>query len=489
MTTRPASVIKTMTKIVTKSGEASDIVGSGPVVVPNDIPGTFTVLLGSVSIIAPPTNAFVSPRAIIIGNASCILRSTDNESGEVTEVDVTETITSVVVQTAAVGTVDAVATGPADRPWATWSYTLPGLPAGVVAIRAFVSPNTTRFGVGADRQFTIDAVAPSFTVNPPADVLRPSPPFIATLTGTASDDASGVAAVEWQLGGSGFRTAIGTTNWSAEVVLPGLGTFSVVLRARDNAGNVSATQSVTVRVGDSTAPALGISVPAEGQTFTLVDGNVAVPLSGTASDTQTGVALVEWSLDGQTFTAATPIASGDWSTWSAQIPFGAAGSKTITVRASDKETNPAANKTTLQRRIAIAEPFEPKDPDAVFSPTAYLDDLLDFATHRAKTATGGALITRQLLVDTYLQPFADLVIPDNRVVANQPASQVRMCIEVLRRYMALHGRSVPVETEAAYRQAAYVALLHAPRWPAAWASHWLSSARIGWTNSLCSLPI
>ena len=37
--------------------------------------------------------------------------------------------------------------------------------------------------------------------------------------------------------------------------------------------------------------------------------------------------------------------------------------------------------------------------------------------------------------------------------------QVRLCIEVLRRYLAKHGRSTPADAEATYRQAAYAALL------------------------------
>ena len=45
------------------------------------------------------------------------------------------------------------------------------------------------------------------------------------------------------------------------------------------------------------------------------------------------------------------------------------------------------------------------------------------------------------------------------MVANQPVHQVRLCIEVLRRYLAKHGRSTPAGAEASYRQAAYAALL------------------------------
>jgi hypothetical protein len=130
---------------------------------------------------------------------------------------------------------------------------------------------------------------------------------------------------------------------------------------------------------------------------------VSVEVRGTASDTQTGVALVEWALDGQTqFTPAVPKATNDWSTWSAAIPITVAGNHAITVRAKDKVT-PTANTTTQQRGVVVAQPSQPKDPEAVFSPAAYVDDLLDFATRRVKTAaTGDALITRQLLADTFL---------------------------------------------------------------------------------------
>src|SRR5262249_46226400 len=161
--------------------------------------------------------------------------------------------------------------------------------------------------------------------------------------------------------------------------------------------------------------------------FPLVNGQVTIVARGTASDTQTGVAKVEWSLDGQTgFTLATPKAANDWSTWSAQVPVTAAGNRTITMRATDQAT--PANTFQLQRTFVVAEPFQPQDPEAVFSPAAYLDDLLTFSTQRAKTSATGALITRQLLVDAYLQPFIDLVARANRAVANQSANQVRLCI-------------------------------------------------------------
>ena len=233
-----------------------------------------------------------------------------------------------------------------------------------------------------------------------------------------------------------LTAASGTTAGRPMCRCPAWDCTRVSFRARDNIGNVGPMQNVTVRVGDITPPALAIAVPEEGETRPLVEGQATFELRGTASDTQSGVALVEWSLDGTTFTAATAEVA-DWSIWSAPVPITVAGNHTITVRATDQAT--PGNTTTLQRGVVVAERFQPPDPDAVFSPAAYLDDLLGFATHRAKVSAAGPFITRQLLVDTYLQPFADLVTPDNRVVANQPASQVRLCIDVLRRYLAAHG--------------------------------------------------
>jgi hypothetical protein len=46
-------------------------------------------------------------------------------------------------------------------------------------------------------------------------------------------------------------------------------------------------------------------------------------------------------------------------------------------------------------------------------------------------------------------------------VANQPVHQVRLCIEVLRRYLAKHGKGTPAAAEAEYRQTAYAAVLRA----------------------------
>lgn len=419
-------------------------------------------LVPTVRIVAPAANAILNGSFSVTGSASCVLlKDLPGETGLWVR-DATYNISNVTVRLGNAASVAATPTGPAETPWSSWSLTVNGAVEEQQTIIAtvFAADSPNEAGQAQDSQVVkIDTTPPTLVINPPAEVVRPAPPYIATITGTATDNVAGVAAVEWQVGNSEFSAAAGTTTWLASVALPGLGVHNVELRGRDNVGNVGPVQTVAVRVGDMTAPTLYIDSPYEGETFVLANGIVSIDLRGSASDTQTGVARVEWSLDGQTgFTAAMPRAADDWSTWSAQIPVTAAGNRTISVRAIDKAST-EGNAVTLQLGIVVAEPFEPKDPAAVFSQAAYLDDLLEFATHRIKRGANAAFIDRQLLADTYHQRFAELVTRDNRTVANRPTSQVRLSIEVLRRYLSLNGRQVPLSAEVEYRQAAYFAVL------------------------------
>ena len=208
---------------------------------------------------------------------------------------------------------------------------------------------------------------------------------------------------------------------------------------------------------DVTGPALTIVTPFEGDEFPLVNNAVTVEFKGTAIDSQTGVSRVEWALDGQTpFQAAIPKAPNDWSTWSATIAIGPpVGEHIVTIRASDTLNN----LTTQQRRLTVLQAGVPKDPLAVFGRGKYLTDLLDFAVLRLVTTATGPAVTRQNLTTIFYQPFEALTTANKRLVANQSVSQVRVCIEVLRKYFARNNRSTPAAAEARYRQAAYATLL------------------------------
>jgi hypothetical protein len=119
-----------------------------------------------------------------------------------------------------------------------------------------------------------------------ASALWRDPDQHVTVSGT--DATSGVKLVRWQVdGGEIFTGATG-----ADLVVTGEGTHEVKTQIEDNAGNVSIWRTDTVKI-DTALPVDTTAPPAGWQTST-----VAITVQG--SDAGSGVAFVEWSLDGPT---------------------------------------------------------------------------------------------------------------------------------------------------------------------------------------------
>jgi hypothetical protein len=98
--------------------------------------------------------------------------------------------------------------------------------------------------------------------------------------------------------------------------------------------------------------------------------------------------------------------------------------------------------------------------EAAISPLAYLADLLDYSVRHLKD--GPALITLSSLTRTFHQPFGDL--PASCEGMDKRVRQVRLCVEVLRRYLTAHPpstaqRSALERAERQYRLTAYTGLL------------------------------
>jgi hypothetical protein len=230
------------------------------------------------------------------------------------------------------------------------------------------------------------------------------------------------------------------------------------ITARVSAGpDAQATATVTVTV-DRTPPILNLSTQ-ENIEQTVTNGKATFQLAGTASDPDnlSPVVAVEWVLKdrGTQYTLATPKAPGDWSKWTASVQVSSAGTYVASVQARDGEGNIS---TPVAVTLNALEPFQPKDPNDVFSPVTYLDDLLKFAGVRMIDAQGGSL-TPARFTTAYRQRFADLADPNAHDVATAPVRQLRVCVEVLRAFLAGAGKSTPPAEEAKYRQQAYAALL------------------------------
>jgi hypothetical protein len=189
----------------------------------------------------------------------------------------------------------------------------------------------------------------------------------AGFCGTASDDDSGVQVVELSIqrgtgrywNGTGFGStterwlpASGTTAWSyAFPTFPAEGTYTVRVRATDNAGNRSTPTAATF-VYDATAPNLGVTFPVAAAAYTTATWDVGCPaagICGTADDGGSGVSQVEISIrrgtgsywDGTSFGSPTEVffTTTGTTTWSFPFPASSFGQKaatyTIRVRATD----------------------------------------------------------------------------------------------------------------------------------------------------------
>ncbi|MEU8819805.1 OmpL47-type beta-barrel domain-containing protein [Actinoplanes sp. NPDC048796] len=125
----------------------------------------------------------------------------------------------------------------------------------------------------------------------------------ATVTVTASDSGSGVDTVEYALDSAAFQP------YTAPVAVTAAGAHTVRYRATDKSGNVSAAGSLAFTVvapepdEDTTPPTVTAQLAGDRDG----DGNYVGTATATlaATDADSGVARIEYSLDGAAFTAYT----------------------------------------------------------------------------------------------------------------------------------------------------------------------------------------
>ncbi|MDQ7909463.1 DUF1080 domain-containing protein [Phytohabitans sp. ZYX-F-186] len=165
----------------------------------------------------------------------------------------------------------------------------------------------------------------------------------ATVTLDATDSGSGVSKVEYAVDGGAYGT------YSGPVTVNAVGNHTVSYRATDVAGNTSAPQSVSFTVvdepdPDTTAPTVTASVTGNRDGNGAYIGTATVTLS--ATDTESGVDTVEYSLDGAAYAEYT-----------APLSVTAVGQHTVNYRATD-----VAGNTSAPQAVSFAVVDEP-DPD------------------------------------------------------------------------------------------------------------------------------
>lgn len=154
---------------------------------------------------------------------------------------------------------------------------------------------------------------------------------MATVTVTASDTGSGVNGIEYALGADGAWQA-----YTGPVMVHQVGAHTVRYRATDKAGNTAAAKSVQFTVAaappqDTTPPTTGVTVGGVRNSDGAYVGDATVTVSADDGHGGSGVAGIEYSLDG-----------GPYLAYAAPVVVDRAGRHTVAYRASDEAGNTSA---------------------------------------------------------------------------------------------------------------------------------------------------
>ncbi|MFI1953972.1 OmpL47-type beta-barrel domain-containing protein [Streptomyces xinghaiensis] len=170
----------------------------------------------------------------------------------------------------------------------------------------------------------------------------------ATVALSATDPGSGVEKIEYALDGGEFA------EYAAPVAVDAVGEHRLVYRAVDRAGNVSAEKAVEFTVvappeEDTTAPETSAEVSGERDAEGAYLGSATVTI--TATDAESGVERVQYSLNG-----------GPYLAYTAPVTVARAGPHLLRHRATDKAGNTSAAKT-VDFTVAEEDTTEPDCPE------------------------------------------------------------------------------------------------------------------------------
>ena len=220
----------------------------------------------------------------------------------------------------------------ADGPWQP--YTVPVVVDGVGAHTIRYRASDKAGNTAAEKSAVFTVVAP-----PTDDTTAPETSAtvsgerddqgryldMATVTVTASDTGSGVNTVEYAIGDGAWQP------YTAPVMVHQAGTHTVRYKASDKAGNAAAEKSVGFTVvtqpdPDTTAPVASASVAGVRNSDGAFITSATVTLS--ATDAESGVDRIEYSLDGGPYLAYTTAVIVD-----------RVGRHTVLYRATDRAGN------------------------------------------------------------------------------------------------------------------------------------------------------
>jgi hypothetical protein len=239
-----------------------------------------------------------------------------------------------------------------------WTYTVPSadlahLKDGDASVQVSVT-NVNGNSASAGREYSVDATAPSVTINTLAtdDILNATEAQSdLTVSGTTTAEAGQTVTVT--LNGKDYTTTAGADgSWTLNVPaadLAGLtdGSVTVTASVSDKAGN-PATVDHTLTV-DVTVPAVTINTVAGDDVINIAEHGQAQIISGTATGAAAGD-KVTVTIGGQTYTTVLD-AAGNWSVGVPASVISALQDGTVTITAS--VTDAAGNTGTGSHNVTV----------------------------------------------------------------------------------------------------------------------------------------
>ena len=198
---------------------------------------------------------------------------------------------------------------------------------------------------------------PAVTLTQPADGATFTAPATVNLAATASDADGSVTKVEFFNGAAKLgedTTAPYAYPWSGVAA----GTYTLTARATDNLGATTTSAASTIAVSANTSPAVTLTQPADGATFTAP---ATVNLAATASDADGSVTKVEF------FNGAAKLGEDTTAPYAYPWSGVAAGTYTLTARATD---NLGATTTSAASTIAVSATANTPPTVNITSPVA-----------------------------------------------------------------------------------------------------------------------
>lgn len=337
------------------------------------------------------------------------------------------------------------------------------------------------FGITADRNYPSVAVnvhvvaggPPTFTIGAPAAGstvnLDESGAQVTVQVNFAAETFFPLRVrLDWDNQSQTFDNVTSPTfTQSIRIGATPVGSRSITVTCIDPDNQVS-SQSVMFTGRDVATPHVAVTSPSDGSARVAPDANtqITVPIVGTATDIQSGMvgggASVAWALSPTgTRTTVTPGAANDFRTWSATVPLTGFGTHTVYLWATDQAGNAMSAPFTVQYQVISS--YLPATLMERLNERAYLGALLAFAGEQVLVKSATHLDTAGL-VALLGQPLDAMSQQQSATgPGDQDVNELRVPVEVLRAFLTANGTSTTsgVSAEAAYRNAAYAALLTA----------------------------